>query len=559
MNNKAIALTLLLAAASFGAAAQETLQKEVEVTRAYEPSVGDFFKLGLQPDLTDTAQMRPEFNYEITPRPLSYGFDIERINPAKINTIENRRLFPYYVKAGVGYPLRSLLDFRMTRPLSPQSTLGVWLNHRGQYAKIRNDQGVKAPSFQSFNSLGITAEKKFRRDWTLAGEAAYDFNNVTRYGYYTYGNPLPESFDTTRQGLGQFFHDVRGKIAFGNSFTDLSKFNFRVTADVSYFADRFKYDQLEWRAGAEAAFGVGMDGRIRIDADYDATNGLNNLDDYKNDVLTAGAVYGYDNGDFRFSLGADYVYENESDGSRSRLLPRFTVSKDLFEGRITPFAEVDGRVTKNDYRHLAGINPYIASGATAPNTTQYDARIGIRGTLGGGFKYKLYGGYSYAEDICYFVNLYDYHSQGNTFGTLSDDLKIWTVGLETEAKLWDALGVYVGAWYRSYDSEHYAEAGGMPEIEGNVGLTWNYRKKLYLDAHVTVIGERYFYQYRDYTDLEAVKASAMPDLHFQADYFFSERLGVFVHLGNLFNRDLYRFNRYKLLGINAQAGVKLSF
>ena len=51
------------------AAAQ--VEKQVEVTKAYVPKVESASKLAVQPDMTDTARMRPEIDYTITPLSLS--------------------------------------------------------------------------------------------------------------------------------------------------------------------------------------------------------------------------------------------------------------------------------------------------------------------------------------------------------------------------------------------------------------------------------------------------------------------------------------------------------
>ena len=57
----------LMAALPWGASAQ--VEKRVEVTKAYVPSVEGASKLAVVPDMTDTVKMRPEIDYTITPLP----------------------------------------------------------------------------------------------------------------------------------------------------------------------------------------------------------------------------------------------------------------------------------------------------------------------------------------------------------------------------------------------------------------------------------------------------------------------------------------------------------
>ena len=55
----------LLAALPCSVSAQ--VEKRVEVTKAYVPSVESAAKLAVVPDMTDTVKMRPEIDYTITP------------------------------------------------------------------------------------------------------------------------------------------------------------------------------------------------------------------------------------------------------------------------------------------------------------------------------------------------------------------------------------------------------------------------------------------------------------------------------------------------------------
>ena len=82
------------------AAAQ--VEKQVEVTKAYVPKVESASKLPVQPDMTDTARMRPEIDYTITPLSLRTTLSTRPIRPATVTYWEFNRPLPFYVKAGAG-------------------------------------------------------------------------------------------------------------------------------------------------------------------------------------------------------------------------------------------------------------------------------------------------------------------------------------------------------------------------------------------------------------------------------------------------------------------------
>ena len=62
---KLLSAAFLLAALPGATVAQ--VEKQVEVTKAYVPSLESASKLAIEPDMTDTTRMRPEIDYTITP------------------------------------------------------------------------------------------------------------------------------------------------------------------------------------------------------------------------------------------------------------------------------------------------------------------------------------------------------------------------------------------------------------------------------------------------------------------------------------------------------------
>lgn len=558
MANKKIYPALLLAVMSVGAYAQSDLSKEVTVTRPYEPSVSESFKMGLTPEMSDTTKLRPDFNYEITPQPLRSGFDVSPIRPVSLNTVDNTVLLPFYLKVAGGFPLQSALDFSFSKQLDMRTKVGVLVSHYGTYSDIENDMNVDAPAFAAFNNLSAFGQRMINHDLALEGRVGYAFNKVTRYGYFN-STALPSGFETTSSALAQFFHNVNAGVTFGNSFSDMSKFNFSVSADIFYDADKYKFDQFGWIAAAEAGIGVGYSGDVRLNLSYDATDGQQKFSGYSNNIFTGGLAYNFDNGGLRFLLGADYAsykQKGDADVSEGRFLPQFKLEYDVTEG-LTPYVVLNSQVVKNSYHDLARINPYVYSGLSIPNTTEYEGRAGIKGTLFGMVKYNLFGGYGMIEDYYEFANMYDTQSQGNLFAAITDKAKYWTAGASVEANLWNSFKISAAADYYHYHMDVYEDAEG-PDIVLNIKAEYNHRNKLFIDAGFTMWGERTFHEMSSMT-LSSLDRDPVFNLNAGVNYFFSKQLGVFVKADNILNEKMYIFNRYPGLGINAMAGVKLTF
>ena len=540
-------------------AAQAQIQREVDVTRAYEPSVENALKLNITPDMTDTVQLRPDFRYEITPRPLVYGFPVDPISPARFAAVGEAVRYPFYAKLGIGGPMQSVADLRYAKQLTQRLNVGAYATHQGQYSKIKNDMDIKESASGTDNRAGAFLDYRAAKDLVIGGELDYRFRNVHRYGYYAPGS-MPSFFDTSKDNLLQFYHDVQLRFSAGNSFTDRDKVNFRVGAGIDYFAERYKYDQFVWNVDALVGFRAGYDGFLTIGGDINMTSGSNNMDDRSGMIGKAGVAYHYDNGDFRVKLGAEIGYSETKNGdgkeNRTLFLPQIRVEKDLLDGGLTPFADLRSEVTDNSFGELMKRNPYTFSGVWAPNTVSYQVRAGIKGGAGS-VKYKVYGGYDMLRDNFYWANVQEYSAFGNAFTTLTDSLNVFRAGAEIQANIRNAVTLNAGVHYANYSSENYSVAAGLPEIKADFSATYNHRKRLYVTLGLEMIGERTMFELDN-----GVRRNVVPwqaDLRFGLDYFVTPQFGVFFNANNLLNHDIYEFNRYRGLGTNGMVGVKISF
>ncbi|HUX54199.1 MAG TPA: hypothetical protein VMV56_07290, partial [Williamwhitmania sp.] len=96
--------------ASFSALAQNTLNKEVQVVRAYEPVLSDAFKINLLPAINDTVRQLPNLSYSIIPKVANTQFRVSPMPAAKLIGEPISEITPYYVKLGFGTTLSPLIE-----------------------------------------------------------------------------------------------------------------------------------------------------------------------------------------------------------------------------------------------------------------------------------------------------------------------------------------------------------------------------------------------------------------------------------------------------------------
>ena len=444
------------------------VQKQVEVSKDYTPTVSTAQKLSIIPDMTDTVMMRPDVDYTITPRSFETSLMTENFRPATITYWDYLRSRPLYARAAAGVPLASEADLYLATYNKDRGYAMAYVNHWGDYRARKNLAGEKVTknTMEMDNRIGGRAGL-FVGQRRLEVDLGADHR--LRHRYPTTGEKIE-------------FGRADGKIRFGDDFTDLSRWNFNVEAEGSYFLDGVDVgDFNESTVAASASVAKMLGGRhiLRINVGYDGAFGYKALKAYKNNIISAGARYGLESNRFEFLLGADYYYDNVAGSSASphHIFPYLRMSwKDTSEGFV-PFVEVDGELRRNDFASLMFVNPYLRGTsavaealAEQANETSYNGRIGFGGNLGGGiFAYDLSAELSLADNHLY------WYSTGADYGftdAYQHSLRIDASALLRPVGSFEAK-VYAGV----YAWEHYAGYySNRPNFNVGTSLSYTSRK-----------------------------------------------------------------------------------
>ncbi len=585
----AVALTFLPARAQQPGG---DLNREMEVTREYEPSVNAASKLGVKPNMVDTVALRPEVDFSVTPRPVTRGFGVTPIKPVQVNLDDYRTFGPLYVKAGVGAPLQSVLDAYFSSTQKRDGKWGVYVNHYGSWSDIKNVNGIKTPAAQTFNSVGAYGEHRFGR-FGISGEIGYDYDKISRYGYDTTFlvedpdyDPALWPLDRSASGLRQNFSTVRGRLVLGHAFEDLSYFNIRFGAEGAYFQDRFDKKEGDVKAFLDLGKRFGGRHEVTLHVGYDYYKGAGSLKAqyfeevpetvpmYEDRILTIAPLYRLRSGRAEIALGVTYVLDNDGFRNESALFPQVEFLWNPAGGGFVPYLRVDGRYRNNGYRATVANNPYVFQGRYGKNTAEYNGRLGIRGGVASSFAYHVWGGYSRYRNMNFYANrcegLGALHAAGNTFDVLHADVSMWTLGGEIEARFSSSFGALLSVQYRWYDTKDrfrdspdspgLAYYLGLPDLTAGLTLEYRYRDKFLLKAGADVLGPRDFTDWvngsqpfvRQHVDMQV-------DVHLEAEYNLSKAIGIFVEGRNLANQKMFYYNMYPALGVHALFGVKLQF
>lgn len=607
---KIILAALLLAALPWGAAAQ--VEKQVEVTKAYVPSVGSAEKLRIEPDMTDTVKLRPEIDYTITPLSLRTTLATRPFRPATVTYWEFNRPLPFYLKVGAGYPLNSVIDFYASSQNPSTGYVMGYVNHEGRYADVRNDFGVRNDSWWMTNRIGAAAGKYLGRH-TLEGDLYYDHRMYHRYGLFA----DPALVPALKPGARVMYGDAAVNLRFGDDFEDLSRLNFEIALhadlysgtpdmydveftptadgfDASYRSVEKSMRQTILGGSARLARGFGRH-RIELRGGYDYYAGQKLLSGIRQQQLRVGLRYGLGGGVTRFEIGADFFHDRVAAADVATgdyLIPWLRLGFNLGTAGLKPFLELDGDVRANDFRSLSQLNPYLADALWLDRSAvDYNGRFGIGGSLWRDrFSYRIYAAVSVRDNHPYWYSLTEVWGTaeepmagGGPFVAELARQTVTSLNLEAVYRPVSQLSFLLGVHARAYNDEskglrffspdpRLKLENGEPRFEGNIGFRYEGRKVSFgIEAlmqserswtSVAICRNPFPAAGEEETFTSSVTSFTAPfavDLRVTFDWKISHRVTFFAEGRNLINQSLYRFAWYPEYGINCTAGVKINF
>ena len=566
-------LAAFVAALPAGVLAQ--VGKQVEVTKTYVPSLESAVKLPVRPDMTDTVKMYPEIDYSITPLSLETSFQTKPIRPASVTYWEFNRPLAYYVKAGAGYPLNSVVDFYASTQNAATGYVVGYLNHEGRYADIRNTFGDKLNSVRLTNRIGAAAGKYLGRH-VLEGEASYDNRLFHRYGRHT---PAGAAFgELPLPGAVADYGDANLALRLGDDFQNLDRFNFEVAVHGGLFFDhsdvaaRARQSGFGGSARIARAFGAH---RFSLEAGYEWLDGSKKLSGRRQQQIRAAARYGRDGEVVRFVVGADYYHDRmKEEENGNYILPYARVDFKLGAREFKPFVEVDGEVHDNSFRSLTRLNPYVAEGTwLGKSSVDYNIRLGLGGALWRNrFDYRVYVAFSIHDNHLYWTGDSFADGQRTWFsGFLTPVLSRQTVAsLHGEAiyrpvsQLQIDLGLH-GYLYNDEAQRIYGKrttlGNGDPQFRGHAAVRYRGRK---IACGLTARAESrrswsLFTAQGEEVAYDRFTAPFCVDLGVDFEWKISGRVSFFAEGRNLLDRRLYVIPWYPEYRVNCTVGAKVQF
>ena len=583
-------LFILFTITTFSTSAQRdtTLNREVEVVKAFKPTITDAYKINEMPKIEETEIKKPTFNYNIKSEPIINTFSVNPLKAASIATTPKEETGYGLIRAGLGNYNKPYGEFFFNHLTSKKSIFGIHAKHLSSHGNLELEGGDKVDAPFSKNIAEVYYNQFFRES-ILSVNVDYNRDGFNYYGYPL--NPVPALLLEENQSINYF----GTKQAFSKGGISVKLNNPSLELNEQFFGFDFDYHYFKNKTGQTEHFGKFMahmqkpfsfgTGLLDAGVSYNkAENILNRATDVINSrqqswLYLNPAVY-FSKKIFNAKLGINTWYVTDKDVDvQFRITPNILINYMPVKNIVKLYAGIDGNYINNHYSKIAYENPFVDPEHDILNSFE---KIRFYGGFDGKFarktNFKIGFDYSLIDDQpFYYLNEYTLIDPDNNytpivfndFDVLYNDLSLFKINLEIFHRSSEKLDLLLSGNYYIYNLDEQEEAWNMPDWDANLSLGYNITEQLSVSADFYLIGGRKALIIQEPNPFLAIHTPEPTyksfnldtafDMNVRGNYKITEKFSMFAQLNNFGFQKYQRWFGYPVQSFNFLAGVSYSF
>lgn len=504
---------------------------------------------------------------------------LDTIQAATVETSEQlAKLYPFYVKAGIGSVLMPLGEIYYTSDRSRNMHYGAHIKHLSSFGDIKDrSKTLYAPAQYDRTSANAYFGLN-ERNYQFKVNATYSNN-----GFHYYGIPV-DTITIAADSIAQRFQLAKGSAEYTWLRGDSAKLNLAFIANYHFFnalpddsaqlwrssENNFSFKTKAWYNYKNEYFYADLGLRSNyykrgiLDSVYTAadtgfvTN--NYIIDFKPGVWTQAL------GDkLKVELGVVITADISKTGTVPYVYPNAEFKYALFNNIFIPYIGLRGGLKQNNLQGLTQVNPFIRTNVALRNEhNQYDIYGGFKGSLSKTLSFNLGVHFMHIENKAFFVTdtnfLYD-----NYLTVIYDTLNQTTFEGSMTYQAAEKLKIDVLGRYNLYQLYHNAFAWNLPDLQFTARGAYNLYDKFYaqLDANVEIGRKALVDATATNVQFEGTQAyvdlGTIVDVNLGLEYRYTPRISVFLQANNLAAQRYNRWYSYPVQPFQVMGGVTARF
>ncbi len=576
LNSCIVLVAISLTSVSYAQKKETIGTEEVNVVKAYAPTISDAFKIKEVPPVeVEQEADKEKVSYKIFSYPVASTYSPTKGKPDDLAKEKAEKLFSNYLTLGFGNYGTPLLDFYSAHQLTKEMYIAGSLQHLSSQGEIKNVPLDN--SYYHTKADVVLGENKKTLGWNTG--IGYQHQIFNWYGVPNNENVFAFS-QTTLDAINPQ-QTYQNFYASGKVYSKIKSFR---QAEVKYNRFWDAFGSVENRVNLLPSFEFKAENqKIKADFMVDYLGGgfqqgyLNPVkSNYGYTILGFQPSIVFRKNYFSFNIGAGVfmALNHEDSQAKNKLLvyPQITASYKIDQERLTLYAAAEGGLSQNTYQQMVAQNPFVSPTLfVAPTDKVYDLSLGLRGKLSPNFSYNVKGFHSFEKGKYLFVNhlfqdgdlttrkAYEF---GNSFGVIYDNVKSTGAFMELKLTLEKTLSATLSTTYASYETTYSASAWNLPKLTSSLHLEYYIDTKWTAASTLFYVGER-----KDIGVTEAspvvthstIRMKDFIDANLQVSYKYNTRLTGFLRANNIANQAYQKWLNYPVQQFQVMVGASYKF
>ncbi len=521
----------------------DTAKKQtIDITSSYKPVLRNAVKINFSASHLNADTIKPKMNYTVPSQNLFYAYQPISIRPLALQQDTNLYLgIRNYIKLGYGNYSTPYVNAGFSFGDGKKMLVNLYANYISSKGKIAN---------QEYTQLQIKANAIFftPRNEVYVG-AQLSQNNNYLYGYnhslYTF----------KKDSVRQQFQDLVLTGGVRNTTSGEYGISYNPNITVINFTNKNKVNESTVIANAPITKTFGDAFMLKIDAKADITsyttkNLASNIK-FSNNVFQIAPSIAISSPRFSINAGIVPTWNN----GVFVWLPNVFAEAQVKEKTFLIQAGWIGRYTKNTYRNLTALNPFLTTIPFQKNTKEIEYYGGIKATVGKHFSFNLKGGIVSFNDMPLFIN--DTATDNKAFN-ISNEKSVQSLRIHGDLSFinQDKFTLTAGLTFNGYTLlQSNAKAWNTVPMEITSSLRWWAFKQVLLKADLYAFsGGNYLTKGN-----KAQSFSGGTDISAGAEFKVNNRFSAWIDINNIANQKYQRWHAYEVYGLNVLGGIRVSF
>jgi len=544
MNTKIVIVLIFLLSISGSVFSQRdtTKKQSIDITSSYKPVLRNAVKINFSASNLPADTSKAVGQYNIPAQNLFYTYQPISLKPLALTMDTALELgVRNFIKVGFGNLSTPYASAGFSFGDGKKSLVNLYADYISSKGEIVN---------QTFSQLNIKGSGSYFTDKSeVYGTVGLSQQDYSLYGY----DHLMHNY--SKSDVLQRFQDITVKGGIRNKAENETGINYNPSVQINVFSNQNKLTEssLLLEAPVEKTFGEVFSIKVSAKADittYTSKNLATNVK-FNNNIFQLAPELIYSKENITIHGGVSPTWDN----GKLSLLPNIYGVAQLKDKPFLVEAGLIGRITKNSYRNLSFINPYLATLTSQKNTKETELYGGIKTSVGKHFNFSAKAGLISYNNLPFYIN--DTANDNKAF-IVSNESKLTDLRIHADISFvsQDKFTVTGGLTFNGYTGmKDNDKAWGTIPLEVSASLRWWAFKQLMVKSDFRAFtGGPYLLK----NNVNATLNGAA-DLSAGLEFAINKKFSAWLDVNNIFNNKYERWHNYQVFGLNVLGGIIYKF